>query len=146
MDLQAVSDKLEIQEQLARYARGVDTNDYDLWKSVFTPDALIDYTSTSATLPVLRRDEMAAHLEAGLGQMPMKIHYITNVEITLDGDKAKVIAQFFNPMQVPGVAEQSSCGGYYFHDFVRTPQGWKSTNLTEKLVWFVNPPSPRPTS
>ncbi|MBL7489682.1 nuclear transport factor 2 family protein [Frankia sp. AgB1.9] len=141
MDLQTLSDKLEIQEQLARYARGVDTNDFDLWKSVFTPDALIDYTSTSSTLPVSRRDDMAKYLEQGLGKMPMKIHYITNIEITLDGDTAKVIAQFFNPMQVHGMAEQSSCGGYYHHDFVRTPNGWKSKNLVEKLVWFINQPA-----
>ncbi|ADP84539.1 nuclear transport factor 2 family protein [Pseudofrankia inefficax] len=141
MDLQTLSDKLEIQEQLARYARGVDTNDFELWKSVFTPDALIDYTSTSSTLPVSTRDDMATYLEQGLGKMPMKIHYITNIEITLDGDTAKVIAQFFNPMQVPGMAEQSSCGGYYYHDFVRTPNGWKSKNLVEKLVWFINRPA-----
>jgi hypothetical protein len=131
MDLQAVSDKLEIQEQLARYARGVDTNDFELFKSVFTPGALIDFTSTSSTLPVLKRDEMAAALAEGLGKMPMKIHYITNIEITLDGDTAKVIAQFNNPMLVPGMTEQSACGGYYFHDFVRTPVGWKSVNLVE---------------
>ncbi|WP_018638392.1 nuclear transport factor 2 family protein [Parafrankia elaeagni] len=140
MDLQALADKLEIQEQLARYARGVDTNDFELWKSVFTPEAVIDYTSTSSSLPVAKRDDMAVLLEQGLGRAPWKIHYVTNVEIDLDGDRAKVIAQFYNPMQVPGMAEPSHCGGYYFHDFVRTPDGWKSEKLVEELVWFVNRP------
>lgn len=46
MDVQAVADKLEIDEQLARYARGVDTHDWDLWKSVFTEDAVVDYSQS----------------------------------------------------------------------------------------------------
>jgi len=140
VDLQALADKLEIQEKLARYARGVDTNDYELWKSVFTEDALIDYTSTSDQLPVAKPDDMAVYLEAGLGKAPWKIHYITNIEIDLDGDRAKVIAQFNNPMQLPGMDKPSYCGGYYHHDFVRTPAGWKSEKLVEELVWFVNKP------
>ena len=64
-DVQAVADKLEIQEQLARYARGVDTQDWEL---------------------------------------------------------------------------SSSTGGYYRHDFVRTPDGWKSEHLVEEPVWFLNRP------
>jgi hypothetical protein len=36
--------------------------------------------------------------------------------------------------------EMSFCGGYYHHDVVRTPEGWKSQRLVEENVWFVNPP------
>jgi SnoaL-like domain len=45
MDLQGLHDRLEIHELLARYARGVDSRDWDLWKTVFTPDAVLDYSS-----------------------------------------------------------------------------------------------------
>ncbi len=138
MDVQAVSDKLEIQEQLARYALGVDTKDWDLWKSVFTPDAYVDYSSAGAA--VGPRDEVAAFLEAGIGTMPWTQHIITNIEIDLDGDRAKVRAMFLNPMQLPGMTEPSVCGGYYHHDFVRTPDGWKSARLVEENVWFENRP------
>ncbi|MBX6387405.1 MAG: nuclear transport factor 2 family protein [Frankia sp.] len=140
MDLQALADRLEIHEQLARYARGVDTGDWELWKSVFTPDAVIDYTSTSELLPVARRDEMATMLAQTIGQAPMRMHYITNIEVDLAGDRAKVRAMFYNPMQLPGMADRSFCGGFYHHDFVRTPEGWKSERLVEEMVWFVNPP------
>ena len=64
MDLQALHDKIEIQELLARYARGVDSKDWELWKSVFTPDATVDYSSAGAA--VGSRDEVAAWLEQGL--------------------------------------------------------------------------------
>ena len=47
---------------------------------------------------------------------------------------------FYNPMLLPGMAEQSVCGGYYFHDLVRTPDGWRSRHLREDNVWFRNRP------
>jgi 3-phenylpropionate/cinnamic acid dioxygenase small subunit len=138
MDVQELHDKIEINELLARYARGVDSKDWELYKSVFTPDAFIDYSSAgAATGP---RDEVAAWLEEGLEPIGMTQHFVTNVEIDLDGDRAKVRAMFYNPMQLPGMTELSSCGGNYYHDLVRTPDGWKSERLVEENLWFVNPP------
>lgn len=138
MDLQALSDKLEIQEQLARYARGVDTRDWDLFKSVFTDDALLDYSS--AGIPAGPRDQIAAIFEQAFTGIAMAQHFITNIEIELDGDSARVRAMFLNPMQIAGMAEQSTCGGHYVHDFVRTPAGWKSAKVVEHNLWFQNPP------
>lgn len=138
MDTQAVQDTLEIHELLARYARGVDTKDWELWKSIFTPDATVDYSSAGA--PVGTPDELAVWLEQGLKVVPMTQHLISNIEVDLNGDKAKVRAMFYNPMQLPGMADMSFCGGYYHHEFVRTDEGWKSERLVEENVWFVNPP------
>ena len=138
MDAQAVQDKLEIHELLARYARGVDTKDWELWKSVFTPDALVDYSSAGA--PVGPPDEIAAWLEQGLQVVPMTQHFISNIEVDVQGDTAKVRAMFYNPMQLPGMSEMSFCGGYYHHEMVRTDEGWKSERLVEENVWFVNGP------
>ena len=138
MDLQALSDKIEIHELLARYARGVDSRDWELRKAVFTPDATLDYSS--AGIPVGSRDEIAAMFDEAFKTIPMAQHFISNVEVDLDGDRAKARAMFYNPMQLPGMAEQSYCGGYYHHELVRTPDGWKSQHLVEENVWFVNRP------
>lgn len=138
MDLQALSDKIEIGEALARYARGLDTKDWELWKSVFTQDAEIDYRSAGGEAG--DRDQMAAWLEQVLGPMPMTQHAITNIEVELDGDEAVVTAMFHNPMRFPGVEELAFCGGAYHHVFVRTPDGWKSRKLREETAWFANPP------
>jgi 3-phenylpropionate/cinnamic acid dioxygenase small subunit len=138
MDLQTVSDKLEIAELLARYARAVDSKDWELWRSVFTPDARVDYSSAGAAVGA--RDEVAAWLEQSLAAVPMTQHFISNVEVDLDRDRATVRAMFYNPMQLPGVPGQSYCGGYYHHDVVRTSEGWKSEKLVEENAWFVNPP------
>jgi len=137
-----VAAKLEITEQLARYARGVDTHDWDLWKSVFTDDATVDYSSAN-NMPAASRDEIAAYLEASMPFLPWKQHYVTNLEFDFapDGNSAKVRAAFYNPMQLPGADQPSACGGYYHHEFVRTPDGWKSRQLVEENLWFVNPPN-----
>src|SRR5262245_22200791 len=108
MELQEVADKLDIQEQLARYARGVDTHDWELWKSVFTADAIVDYTQSGFVRGT--PDEVAAALADAFATLPWATHHITNFEIELDGDRAHVRAMFFNPMQLPGVEGPSATG------------------------------------
>jgi hypothetical protein len=138
-----VSDEAEIARLLYRYARAVDTKDWELYRSVFTEDAHIDYSSAGAI--VASRDEVVDWFAANFGVIPWSMHYITNIEIThlesdIAGDSATVRAMFYNPMQLPGMAEMSSCGGYYHHELVRTSDGWRSRRLVEDNVWFANPP------
>lgn len=150
MDIQRVSDELDIRALLSRYARAVDTKDWELYRSVFTDDAHIDYSSAGAAAGT--RDEVADWLAAGFGAIPWTMHYITNIEIDIFGghersdsgdrvsDAATVRAMFYNPMQLPGMPETSCCGGYYHHELVRTTDGWRSRHLREDNVWFVNAP------
>lgn len=140
MDLQRVADEIEIAALLNRYARAVDAKDWDLYRSVFTDDAYIDYSSASAAAGP--RDEVTAWLAQGFGAILMSMHYVTNVEIlALDGDAATVRAMFYNPMLLPGMSDLSYCGGYYHHELIRTADGWRSRSLREENVWFVNPPA-----
>ena len=132
-----VEDQLEIRALLARYARGVDTKDWETYRSVFTEDAHIDYSSAGAI--VGGRDEVIDWFAANFGVIPWSMHYITNVEAEVDGDTATVRAMFYNPMQLPGVDGQSACGGYYHHELVRTGDGWRSRSLREENIWFSNP-------
>jgi 3-phenylpropionate/cinnamic acid dioxygenase small subunit len=135
----SVVDQLEITALLNRYARAVDGKDWELYRSVFTDDAQIDYSSAGAVAG--SRDEVADWLSGWFGAIPMSMHYVTNVEILENtGDTARVRAMFYNPMQLPGMTNLSYCGGYYHHDMVRTPDGWKSRNMREENVWFVNAP------
>ncbi|MCV7279588.1 nuclear transport factor 2 family protein [Mycolicibacterium flavescens] len=133
-----MTDSEQIAALLYRYARAVDTKDWDLYRSVFTDDAVIDYSS--AGIPVRSREEIVEFFTQAFTAIPWSMHYITNIEADIDGDTADVRAMFYNPMQLPGMAEQSACGGYYFHRLVRTADGWRSRHLREDNVWFVNRP------
>ena len=132
-DLPAITDLLY------RYARAVDTKDWELYRSVFTDDALIDYSSAGAITG--SRDEVVEWFAANFGVIPWSMHYITNIEIlAMAGDVATVRAMFYNPMQLPGMTEMSACGGYYHHELVRTADGWRSRHLREENLWFTNAP------
>lgn len=138
MDLQRISDELDITALLNRYARAVDAKDWDLYRSVFTDDAQIDYSSAGAIAG--SREQVADWLAQGFAAIGMSMHYITNIESHIDGDTAQVHAMFYNPMQLPGMTELSYCGGYYHHELVRTADGWRSRSLQEDNVWFINSP------
>ncbi|MFV9633426.1 nuclear transport factor 2 family protein [Mycobacterium neumannii] len=139
----SASDTAEIAALLYRYARAVDTKDWELYRSVFTDDAHIDYSSAGAV--VGSRDEAVDWFAANFGVIAWSLHHVTNIEADVDtgpeGDTARVRAMFYNPMQLPGMTGPSFCGGYYHHELVRTGGGWRSRRLVEENVWFTNPPA-----
>lgn len=136
MDLQEAADRLEIQAQLHNYAWGIDAEDWDVYRSVFTDDALIDYNQSAPISGTVA--EVSAALAQGYARITWSQHYITNVRCEFDGDTCKVWAMFQNPMQLRPDSEFAILYGWYEHDFVRTPQGWRSRHLVEHPKWGVN--------
>lgn len=133
MDSPTLADRIEITDLLTRYATAVDSKDWALYRSVFTADAHIDYSTAGG--PVGDRESVVARLTEQLNLFTCTQHFISNIAVELDGDSAKVRAMFFNPMIVsPG--KQFTCGGWYNHDLVRTPDGWRSARLIEEAAWF----------
>jgi 3-phenylpropionate/cinnamic acid dioxygenase small subunit len=140
-------DTVQIQQLLARYSRTLDTRDWELYRSLFTDDAFIDYAASGGTTG--RRDQVVEWLRKTLGTIDWSgMHYITNVEAEVSGDSAQVRAAVFNPMQFAGVTGWTYFGGYYHHDMVRTPEGWRSRNLREECrtspgsrAWWPAPDS-----
>ena len=45
MDRQALADRIAAEDLLTRYATAVDRRDWEQYRSIFTADAEIDYTS-----------------------------------------------------------------------------------------------------
>ena len=136
MDIQEISDRLEIDAFLTTYAKAVDTKDWALWRSIFTEDAHIDYISAGGEAG--DRETIATWLETSLSMFQMTQHLISNIDIELDGDSARVRAMFYNPMQFNDDimdGKKFFCGGYYNHELVRTADGWKSRKLVEESQW-----------
>ncbi len=133
MDPQTLADRIEIGDLLTRYATSVDTKDWDLFRSVFTEDATIDYTSAGGEKGTVA--EMAEWLSTTLPMFETTQHLIANQEVAIDGDTATVRAMFYNPMKFAGGDNMFWCGGYYNHSLVRTKEGWRSTRLVEETAW-----------
>ena len=137
MDEQALTDRIHIRDLLTRYATAVDTRDWDLYRSVFTDDAHVDYTSAGGIAGGV--DEVVDFLDRSLAMFEMTQHLVSNLDIGIDGDSATVKAVFYNPMRLKG-GETWFTGGWYHHDLERTETGWRSRRLREETAWTDRAP------
>ena len=134
MDIQHVVDKIEITDFFSRYARAVDTRDWDLYRTLFTTDAHIDYSSSGGSVGDL--EETVSFLSKALDMFEMSQHLVTNIEVLeKEENEADVLALFNNPMRLKG-GEIWFVGGRYRHELIRSDAGWKSRKLVEETLWF----------
>jgi 3-phenylpropionate/cinnamic acid dioxygenase small subunit len=145
MDLQEISDRLEIQDLLARYSFAIDERDWDALDYIFTPDARIDYGETGGavgTLPEIKR-----WLPLALARFPRFQHLVATSRIDLAGDRATSRTILFNPMVHRGGdgAEQTFFIGLWYRDMlVRTADGWRIVERYEEFSWTHNAPDMPP--
>jgi len=91
--LQELADQHEIERLMYRYATGIDTSDYDLVDSVFTPDGEIDYAGIGGPRGRWRGD-VRQWSEESLAAFPVRKHYLTNVVVTYAADRATATSVF----------------------------------------------------
>ncbi len=133
LSLQQISDRIEIDDLLTRYTVAIDTKDWKLLDSCFTPDAHVDYTSSGGTQGAY--PEVRAWLEKALAAFPMTMHFISNSTVTLDGDGARSRTYVLNPMGFPnpdGSLHIFTVGAYYVDRLVRTDEGWRISERIEE--------------
>jgi hypothetical protein len=135
--VQLLVDRMDIDDLLTRYTVALDTRQWDLLSTVFTPDATIDYTSSQGIKGEF--PEIAAWLQKALSAFTASQHLLGNRQITVDGDRGTGRTYFFNPNSLIGVSGDTTMlfvGGYYLDSFLRTPDGWRITDRYEETVWF----------
>ena len=136
MTPQDVADRIEIDDLITRYATAVDTKDWDLYRTVFTDDAVIDYTSAGGIRGSL--GEVVEWLSHALKLFPMTQHLITNRHVVLEGDTATGRSYYYNPLGRPdgtGGMQLLFFGGYYNDRFRRTADGWRIAERVEETAW-----------
>ena len=133
LSLEQISDRIEIDDLLTRYTRAIDTKDWKLLDTCFTPDAPVDYTSSGGTKGAY--PEVRAWLEKALAPFPMTMHFISNSTVTLEGDSARTRTYVLNPMGFPnedGSLHIFTVGAYYVDQLVRTDEGWRIAERIEE--------------
>jgi len=144
MDIQEISDRMEIEQLIVRYTVAIDRKDWDLLDTVFTTDAFLDYSSSGGPAAKGSYPAMKAWLQNALAMFPMTQHLVGKSLVDLDsgGDTAHCTTLFHNPMGVPtdseGFFEAAgtsqhifTVGGWYRDTCVRTPEGWKISRKAE---------------
>jgi 3-phenylpropionate/cinnamic acid dioxygenase small subunit len=135
MTLQDIADRIEIDDLLTRYATAVDTKDWDLYATCFTPDAFIDYTAAGGIKG--RLPDVRQWLAQVMPLFPMTQHLVTNRVVVVEGDSATCRSCLFNPMGLPegdGLVLFFE-GGYYKDRLVRTAAGWRIAERVEEPAY-----------
>ena len=130
-----ISDRFEIQDLLIRYTRSIDTKDWRLLDTCFTPDAHVDYTSSGGIAG--KYPEVRAWLEKALAPFPCMMHFVGNTTLELDGEEARSRTYVINPMGFPkpggGLHVFTVCA-HYVDKLVRTRDGWRIAERIEETV------------
>jgi hypothetical protein len=141
LSLQEISDRMEIQDLLYRYADVIDRKAFAELRDVFTADAHIDYSAFGGSVGSL--EETIAFLDKVMPLFPHTQHLNSNLQIEVDGDAGRGRVMCFNPQEIalPGGGTQVFMLGLWYVDvYRRTPGGWRIHRRSEERSWVFNVP------
>lgn len=134
LDLQEISDRIEIQELLVRYSIAIDSKRFDDLLPLFTEDAECDYGSLGSPRGPAA---IAGLISSTLAGLDATQHLVGNSIVEIDGDSAAVrtylISQHIRA-SAPG-AKHYFIGGEYVDTVVRTPDGWRFRTRRLDRMW-----------
>ena len=137
MSLQEISDRLEIQELIARYSYALDSRDFDALDDLFTRDAILDYRATGAIRGTL--EEMKTFVAEAFTLFDGTQHLTTQTTLRFDenGTTAYGKSACHNPMVFGGDLRPKMMvvGLWYVDTFERTPDGWRFKERVEELLY-----------
>jgi ketosteroid isomerase-like protein len=137
MSLQEISDRLEIQELIARYSYALDSGDFDALDDLFTADAVLDYRATGAIRGSLA--EMKVFVAEAFTMFAGTQHLTTQtlLRFSEDGNTAHGRSACHNPMVFDGdnKPKMMVLGLWYVDTLVRTPDGWRFQERTEEQLY-----------
>ena len=139
----ATDDKLMIAETIYLYATGIDTKDFDLYRSIFADHVEIDFSSyegSSVNEPDLLTGDQWVNRIKPFSPDAATQHSMTNPVIALDGDFAscRMYMQAHHVFEPDEEDSWFTIGGYYDDKLVRddqSPSGWKLTGVTLTVLW-----------
>lgn len=136
MELQEISDRMEIRDAITHYTFGIDLGEWDRLDRVFTPDAAINYVESGGIEATYA--EVKPWLAENLALAPSRVHMIGQIDYeSLPGGEMQANAYFHNPMTFDFGEQQFpvEVTGIYRHTFTRTESGWRSRKLHETVLW-----------
>ncbi|MDZ7886689.1 MAG: nuclear transport factor 2 family protein [Mycobacterium sp.] len=118
----AYRDRADITEVLLRYATGIDRRDWATFRTVFTVDCVLDYGEIGSFTGV---DAVTEFMDRSHAMAGHTMHRLSNIVITLDGDRATARTYVDGLILAPDNASGVSAVGIYDDDLVRADGGWR---------------------
>jgi 3-phenylpropionate/cinnamic acid dioxygenase small subunit len=127
--LATLADEAALRDLLHRYAFGLDTRDWDMWRGVFTDEVVVDMSDYEPE-PLPRRLPVDVHVDyvrrlfAGFDATQ---HFIGTHRFAIDGDRAMVTAHMRAEHWLTSGqgGDRYTMFGTYTDECVRTPSGWR---------------------
>jgi len=143
----SAEDRLDVAETVYRYAVGIDTRDFALYRSIFAEQVSIDFSSYSGTpAATMTADQWVAGLQSLFNGLSATQHSMTNPLTIVDGDTAtcRMYMQAHHVFDPDDAASWFTIGGYYDDTLVRDdrgPGGWLLTGVTLTVLWRMGDPA-----
>lgn len=129
-----LQDRQNISDLLIRYASGIDRRDWDLFRTVFTPDCHLDYGEIGVWDGVEAVTEFMDVAHAAAGYL---MHRISNIVIDLHGDRATTRCYVDAWIMAADNNSGVNARGFYDDEIVRTDAGWRIARRTFTTVQVV---------
>ena len=116
------ADRADIVDVLIRYATGIDSRDWSLFRTVFTSDCDVDYGEIGHWHGV---DEVADFMESTHAPAGYTLHRMTNQAIAVDGSRASARSYVDALVLMPESTAGVNAAGFYDDELVHTAEGWQ---------------------
>jgi 3-phenylpropionate/cinnamic acid dioxygenase small subunit len=127
-DLQALADRAELQDVVARLAYAEDDKDYDAFRAIFADTVYVDMrTLHGGEAQEITADELTERARHALDGFAYTQHSAANVLVTLDGDRAHVranVTAYHHVPTEPGIDDYCTVRVYWNLGCVRTDGRW----------------------
>jgi hypothetical protein len=133
-----LADRLAILDLMNWYGVAIDAGDWDLFRTLFTPDAVLDYTDSGALRAGL--DETITFMAPGVEALVGMHHANANHVCEIDGDTARALTYFTAAhvtLDGQGGETIMTIAGHYRDKLVRTPDGWRIAERVERGCWMT---------
>ena len=135
---EALADEAAIRRVMDRYGSGVDERDWAAFAEIFDDPLEVDFSGMDASMKpaTLPRDTHVSGARAVIGQFDATQHMITNVQVALDGDRARARAVVRAEHWIGGLrgSPRYTMFGVYENGFRRTAAGWRISRLVLRLT------------
>jgi hypothetical protein len=136
--LQQLKDRADITDLILRYATGIDTRDWTLFRSIFADRLFMDFSTYSGSPgSEMTADEWVAGCQRMLPGFDSTQHSLSNFVFDLQGDDATVTVYMQAEHFIANTLGDSShtLGGFYVHRLRRTGGQWLIHATTLTVTW-----------
>jgi len=137
----SADDELAVAATVYRYALGIDSRDWVLYRSIFADAVVIDFTSYGGgAASTMAADEWVASVRPLFTGLDATQHTMSNPMAEVVGDRAtcRMYMQAHHVLDPDDPASWFTIGGYYDDLLVRSPdgpRGWLLAGVTLTVLW-----------